>query len=316
MPLDAVFGSLRDKHAIPAGTPDAGAVGLCGAAPVPGHLHFSPGLEFGTPWAFKPDMAAALERALSQPGGIAGPVVLGLDADPYQPVERTLRLTRAVLEVLERFGHPVAIVTRCVGVAGDLDLLRRLASRGLVRVWFAVATLDPALARGLEPRAAAPARRWQAVAALSAAGVPVGVLAAPMIPGLNDAEMERILDAAARAGARRAGYALLRPLSEAQDGLAAWLRQHFPERARHVLALVREHRADALAEERRTRHAFSGPVAYPDALAQRFARTTRRLGLHAHDAPHEALDAADAALPAPPLARAEAPIREAQPSPS
>ena len=307
MPLDAVFGSLRDRHAPSTGAP--GAVGLCGAVPIHGHAHLSPGLGFGTPVAFEPGMAAALEQALSRPGGISGPVVLGLDTDPYQPVERTLRLTRAALEVLERFGHPAAIVTRCVGVAGDLDLLRRLASRGLVRVWFAVATLDPALARVMEPRAAAPARRWQAVEVLSAAGVPVGVLAAPMIPGLNDAEMERILEAAARAGARRAGYALLRPPPEAQDGLAAWLRQHFPERARHVLALVREHRADALAEGRRTPHAFSGPVTHPDALAQRFARATRRLGLHAHDAP-------DADRPAPPPARAEAPIREAQPSPS
>ena len=164
MPLDAVFGSLRDRHAPSTGAP--GAVGLCGAVPIHGHAHLSPGLGFGTPVAFEPGMAAALEQALSRPGGISGPVVLGLDTDPYQPVERTLRLTRAALEVLERFGHPAAIVTRCVGVAGDLDLLRRLASRGLVRVWFAVATLDPALARVMEPRAAAPARRWQAVEVL------------------------------------------------------------------------------------------------------------------------------------------------------
>lgn len=305
MPLDAAFGALRDGHATSTGASTGGAgVGLCGAVPVPGHLDLSAGLEFGTPLAFEPDMVAALERALSRPGDTPRPVVLGLDADPYQPVERTLRLTRAVLEVLERFGHPVTIITRSAGVLGDLEPLRRMASRGLVQVWFAVATLDAALARGLEPRAAAPARRWHATAALAAAGVPVGVLAAPMIPGLNDAEMERILETAARAGARRAGYALLRPPPEAQDGIAAWLRQHFPERARHVLALVREHRAAALAEERRTRHAFSGPVAYPDALAQRFVRATRRLGLQAHTDPaHTASDAAGAA---PPVARADA----------
>lgn len=289
MPLDGVFGALCDGHAIstdvPATTAPVGdGVTLSGARPVHAHLDLSPGLELGTPLAFKPDMAAALERALTQgalsrPDGTPRPVLLGADTDPYQPVERTLRLTRATLDVLERFGHPVSIATRCTGVLRDLDPLKGLASRGAVRVWFPVATLDAALARTMEPRADAPTRRLQAAAALGAAGVPVGVLAAPMIPGLNDAEMERILDAASRAGVRRAGYALLRPPHEAQDRLAAWLREHFPERARQVLALIRETRTAALAEDRRVHHRFSGPTTYPDALTERFVRATRRLGL-------------------------------------
>ena len=283
MPLDAAFGALRDGHDLSADVPGGDGAISCGARLGHAPLDFSPGLELGTPVAFKPDLVAALERALGRPGHPPGPVALGFDTDPYQPVERTRHLARAALEALERFGHPVSIITRSADVLRDLDLLRRLAARGLVRVWFCAATLDPALARTMEPRATAPARRWQAAAALAAAGVPVGVLAAPLIPGLNDAEMERILETAARAGARHAGYALLRPSPEVQDGLAAWVREHFPDRARHVLALIRETRAAALAEDHRTRHRFSGAATYPDVLAQRFARATRRLGFDVHN---------------------------------
>lgn len=308
MPLDGVFGALYDGHTIstdaPTTTAPAGEGATpCGARPIHAHLDLSPGLDFGAPLAFKPDMAAALERALAQgalsrPDGTPQPVLLGADTDPYQPVERTLRLTRATLDVLERFGHPVSIATRSTGVLRDLDPLKGLAARGLVRVWFPIATLDAALARTMEPRADAPTRRLQAAAALGAAGVPVGVLAAPMIPGLNDAEMERILDAASRAGVRQAGYALLRPPHEVQDRLAAWLREHFPERARHVLALIRETRTAALAEDHLTRRRFPGAATYPDALAQRFLRVTRRLGLQGHNT-------LDIGRVAPPVARAE-----------
>ncbi len=250
----------------------------CYARPSHAWLGYSPGLDFETRLTFKPEIASLLERELRRPGYRARPVALGSNTDPYQPVERTQRLTRQVLEVLERFGHPVSIVTKSAGVLRDLDILRRLAERDLVRVWLSVTTLDPALARRMEPRAATPVRRIDTIARLSAAGVPAGVLAAPMIPGLNDAELERILAAAAQAGARTAGYVLLRLPGEIAELFEAWLQQHFPERARHVLALVRQTRAGALYDSRfGYRQRGAGP--YADMLAARFARAARQHGL-------------------------------------
>ena len=177
----------------------------CYARPSHAYLGFSPGLEFETQIVFKPDVAALLERELGKPGYIAQPMALGSNTDPYQPVDRTLRLTRAVLEVLDRFNHPVSIVTKSAGVLRDLDILRRMAARGLVRVWLSITTLDPVLARRMEPRAATPAKRLQTIAALTGAGVPAGVLAAPMIPGLNDMELEAVMEAARAHGAQHAG---------------------------------------------------------------------------------------------------------------
>ena len=250
----------------------------CYARPSHAWLGYSPGLDFETRLTFKPEIASLLERELRRPGYVAKPVALGSNTDPYQPVERTQRLTRQVLEVLERFGHPVSIVTKSAGVLRDLDLLRRLAERNLVRVWLSVTTLDPALARRMEPRAATPARRVETIARLAEAGVPAGVLAAPMIPGLNDAELERILAEAARAGARTAGYVLLRLPGEVAELFEAWLHQHYPERARHVLALVRQTRAGALYDSR-FGHRQRGGGAYADMLAARFARAARQHGL-------------------------------------
>ena len=176
------------------------------------YLGYSPGLDFETKLLFKPDVAELLEKELRKPGYVARTLALGSNTDPYQPVERTLKLTRAVLQVLDRFNHPVSIVTKSAGVLRDLDILQSLAERNLVRVHLSVTTLDAALARVMEPRAATPARRLQAVEALSRAGVPAAVLAAPMIPGLNDAELERILEAAA---ARRRALCRLHPAAPA-----------------------------------------------------------------------------------------------------
>ncbi len=180
--------------------------------------------------------------------------------------------------MLERFGHPVSIVTKSAGVLRDLDILRRLAERNLVRVWLSVTTLDPELARRMEPRAATPARRLATIAQLAAASVPAGVLAAPMIPGLNDAELERILGSAARAGARTAGTVLLRLPLEIAELFEAWLHQHTPDRARHVLALVRQTRAGALNDSR-FGHRQRGVGPYADMLAARFDRAARQHGL-------------------------------------
>ena len=250
----------------------------CYARPTHAYLGYSPGLDFETRLTFKPDVAALLERELSRPGYTPAPLALGSNTDPYQPVERTLRLTRSVLEVLERFGHPVSIVTKSAGVLRDLDILTRMAARGLVRVWLSVTTLDPTLARVMEPRAATPARRLAAIKALAQAGVPVGVLAAPMIPGLNDAELERILAAAAAAGARCAGYVLLRLPLELKQIFEDWLTEHYPARARHVLSLVRQTRSGALYDGSfGTRQVGRG--AYADLLASRFARAARQHGL-------------------------------------
>jgi DNA repair photolyase len=250
----------------------------CFARPSHAYLGYSPGLDFETKLTFKPDVAELLEKELRKPGYVARPIALGSNTDPYQPVERTLKLTRAVLEVMERFGHPVTIVTKSAGVLRDLDVLQRLARRNLVRVYVSVTTLDPALARRMEPRAATPARRLQAIAELTRAGVPAGVLAAPMIPALNDAELEKILEAASRAGASWGGYVMLRLPHELKQIFEDWLQAHFPDRASHVLNLVREARAGALYDARFGQR-FSGTGPYADLLARRFQRAARQWGL-------------------------------------
>jgi DNA repair photolyase len=250
----------------------------CYARPTHAYLGYSPGLDFETKLIFKPDIAELLEKELRKPGYVARTLALGSNTDPYQPVERTLRLTRSVLEVLDRFNHPVGIVTKSAGVLRDLDILTSMAKRNLVRVHLSVTTLDCRLARVMEPRAATPARRLHAVAELTKAGVPSGVLVAPMIPALNDSEMEKIVEAAARAGATHAGYVLLRLPLELRQMFEDWLHTHFPDRARHVLSLVRETRGGKLNDPR-FHHRFSGQGVYADLLMQRFVRVTRQFGL-------------------------------------
>ncbi len=252
----------------------------CYARPSHAWLGLSPGLDFETQLTFKPDVAEQLERELAKPGYVPRPITLGSNTDPYQPVERTLGLTRAVLEVLDHTSHPVSIVTKSAGVLRDLPILARMARRNLVRVWISVTTLDNELARRMEPRAATPQRRLGGLQGLREASVPAGVLAAPMIPGLNDAELERILEAASKAGADYAGYVLLRLPLELQSMFETWLRQHYPQRAKHVLNLVRETRAGALYDSRfGLRQTGTGP--YADLLAQRFNVAIRKFGLRA-----------------------------------
>ncbi|UFN51255.1 PA0069 family radical SAM protein [Roseomonas sp. OT10] len=250
----------------------------CYARPTHAWLGLSPGLDFETRLLFKPEVAALLEKELRKPGYVPRPVALGSNTDPYQPVERTLKLTRSVLEMLERFGHPVTIVTKSAGVLRDLDILTRMAKRNLVNVCLSVTTLDDRLARIMEPRAAAPARRVAAIRALTEAGIPAGVLAAPMIPGVNDAELERILEACRGAGAVRAGYVLLRLPLEIAEMFEAWLHAHLPDRAARVLALVRQTRGGRMYDSGfGTRQVGVGP--YAAALQQRFRLAVRRLGL-------------------------------------
>lgn len=254
----------------------------CYARPSHAYLGYSPGLDFETKLLFKPEIAELLEKELRKPGYVARPIALGSNTDPYQPVERTLKLTRAVLEVMDRFNHPVTIVTKSAGVLRDVDILGSLAKRGLVRVCLSVTTLDPSLARRMEPRAATPARRIQAIAELTRAGIPTGVLAAPMIPALNDAELEKILEAASRAGAGWGGYVLLRLPHEIKQIFSDWLIQHFPDRAKHVLELIRETRAGGLNDAKFGQR-FTGTGVYADMLAKRFARAAKQWGLDKHD---------------------------------
>jgi DNA repair photolyase len=265
----------------------------CYARPTHAYLGYSPGLDFETKLTYKPDVGELLEKELRKPGYVPKTMALGSNTDPYQPVERTLKLTRAVLEVLDRHNHPVGIVTKSSGVLRDLDILASMAKRNLVRVHMSVTTLDARLARVMEPRAATPARRLHAIAELTRAGVPTGVLAAPMIPALNDAEMEKILEAAARAGARHASYVLLRLPHELRTLFETWLHAHFPDRARHVLSLIRQTR-DGTLNDPRFHHRFAGHGVYADLLGRRFARAVRQFGF---DEARTQLDCGQFALP-------------------
>ncbi len=250
----------------------------CYARPTHAYLGYSPGLDFETKLLYKPEAAQLLERELRKRDYVARPIVLGAITDPYQPIERTLKLTRAVLEVLDRFNHPTIIVTKSAGLLRDLDVLRSMAGRNLLRVYISVTTLDPGLARRMEPRAAAPGRRLAAMAELSVAGVPAAVLAAPMIPSLNDSELEGILQAAARAGATHAGYGLLRLPQELGQMFEDWLRLHYPDRARRVLQLIWETRSGALNDSTFGQR-FSGVGAYAELLRLRFDTMARKLRL-------------------------------------
>jgi DNA repair photolyase len=250
----------------------------CFARPSHAYLGFSAGLDFETKIVFKPEAPKLLEKELSRAGYKPSVIVLGSNTDPYQPVERTLALTRGVLEVLERFNNPVGIVTKSAGVLRDADILSRMAKKNLAKVYLSVTTLDPTLARAMEPRAAAPTRRLAAISGLVKAGIPVGVMASPMIPGVNDAELEAILEAAAKAGARSAHTTLVRLSHELGDLFTDWLEKHMPERASHVLSLIRQSR-DGKLNDSAFHTRFVGSGAYVEMLHQRFARAAKQLGL-------------------------------------
>ena len=265
----------------------------CFARPSHAYLGFSAGLDFETKIVFKPEAAKLLEKELSKSSYKPAVIVLGSNTDPYQPVERTLSITRSVLEVLERFGNPVGIVTKSAGVLRDADILSRMAAKGLAKVHISITTLDPVLARALEPRAASPARRLAAVRELREAGIPVGVMASPMIPGVNDAELESILEQAAKAGAQSAHTVLLRLPHELSALFTDWLEKHLPDRAAHVLSLIRQSRTGKLNDaEFHSRFAGSGP--YAEMLHQRFTRAVKQLGLEGGGA---SLDCGQFSLP-------------------
>jgi DNA repair photolyase len=250
----------------------------CYARPSHAYLGLSPGLDFETKIYAKLDAGPLLERELARPGYRCQPIALGSNTDPYQPQERKLGITRAILEVLARCQHPVTIVTKSAAVSRDLDLLAPMAADGLAGVAVSITTLDSALARTLEPRAAAPHRRLEALRAVSAAGVPTTVLVAPIIPGLNDHELEGVLEAAATAGATHAGYVLLRLPHELRELFTAWLKTHAPLRAQHVLTLIRQCRGGRLNDPKFGSR-MRGEGAYAELIGRRFALAKRRYGL-------------------------------------
>jgi DNA repair photolyase len=253
----------------------------CFARPTHAFLGLSPGLDFESKLYMKPDAPELLERELSSPKYKPRVIAIGTNTDPYQPIERRFGIMRRVLEVLERAGHPVGIVTKSHLVARDIDILARMARRNLVRVAISVTTLDAKLARTMEPRAPTPSRRLEALRQLSAAGIPTTVMAAPVIPAINDAEIERILEAGAACGAEAAGYVLLRLPLEVRDLFREWLQANFPDRERHVFALIRQTRDgkdyDASFGQRMT---GSGPYAWM--IGKRFETACSRLGLNVH----------------------------------
>ena len=250
----------------------------CFARPTHAFVGLSPGLDFESRLFSKPEAAARLREQFSQRGYQPQVIALGANTDPYQPVEKELEITRSILEVMEEFRHPVGIVTKSNLVLRDLDLLQALASQNLVHVMVSVTTLDRELARRMEPRAPTPKRRLRAMRSLVEAGVPVGVLASPMIPGLNDSEVESILKSASEAGAHAAGYILIRLPLEVKELFIEWLETHYPTKASHVLNLIRDARTGKLYDPQfGTR--MRGTGRYAEMLEQRFEVARRRFGL-------------------------------------
>ena len=249
----------------------------CYARPTHAYLGLSPGLDFESKLFVKDGAAAQLERELGAPKYRPATIALGANTDPYQPIERQYRVTRSLLEVLARADHPVGIVTKSNLVLRDLDILAPMAAKGLAKVYISVTTLDRDVARKMEPRAPTPGRRLEAIERLAQAGVPVGVMAAPIIPAINDSEIEKILARARQAGAREAGYVMLRLPLELRDLFREWLGVNYPDRLKHTMSLVQSTRGGKDYESQwGKRMAGSGPYAWM--IGRRFEMAAKKLG--------------------------------------
>jgi DNA repair photolyase len=258
----------------------------CYARPNHAYVGLSPGLDFETKLFVKANAAELLEKEFSKPSYKPKTIMLGGVTDIYQPIERGYGVTRALLEVMERWRHPVSLITKSQLVIRDIDILARLAERGLAKAAISVTTLERRISRVMEPRAAAPHRRIETIRALAEAGVPVTVMVAPIVPAINDREIEQILEECAKAGATSAGYVVLRLPLEIKDLFREWLSQHFPDRKTRVMTLVREMRGGFDYDpEWGKRQRGEGP--YAKLIADRFATACRRLGL---DKPRLPLD--------------------------
>ena len=251
----------------------------CYARPSHAYQGLSPGLDFESRLFVKPDAPELLARELSDPSYRPRMIAMGTNTDPYQPIEKKWQVTRRILEVLCDAGHPVGIVTKSALVLRDIDILSEMAKKNLAKVAVSITTLDPKLARAMEPRAASPQRRLATLRTLSNAGIPTAVMAAPIIPAINDSEIERVLDAAAAAGAEGAGYVMLRMPLEIKDLFREWLREHFPDKEKHVISLVRDlHGGKDYDSSWGKRQTGSGPYAW--SIGRRFELACERLGLN------------------------------------
>ncbi|HZH42946.1 MAG TPA: PA0069 family radical SAM protein [Lysobacter sp.] len=249
----------------------------CFARPSHAYLDLSPGLDFETRLFAKTNAAERLLAELARPGYRCSPLALGINTDSYQPIERRYRITRSLIEVLDACSHPFSLITKNAGVVQDIERLASMARRRLVSVYFSVTTLDNRLSARMEPRASAPHARLRAMRQLHEAGVPVGVMVAPVIPMITDRELEHILEAAREHGAAAAGYVLLRLPHELKQVFREWLALHYPERAEHVMSLIQQMRGGKDYDSAFfTRQRGTGPFA--ELIAQRFAKAHRRLG--------------------------------------
>ena len=256
----------------------------CYARPAHAFMGLSPGLDFESKLFFKPQAAALLTQELSKPTYKPRVIHIGGNTDPYQPQEKRLQITRQIIEVMAQFQHPFSIITKSALIARDIDLMAPMAAAGLVRVAVSVTTVDRTLARAMEPRAATPARRLWAVQQLADAGIPVTVMFAPVIPGLNDHEMETVLECAARAGASGASYVALRLPREIKDLFREWLEAERPDRASRVMSLVRQMRGGQDYDVKWfSRMKGEGPIA--ELMAKRFALATKKLSLNTDRTP-------------------------------
>jgi DNA repair photolyase len=253
----------------------------CYARPSHAYLELSPGLDFETKLFAKTNAAEVLREALAKPGYRPSPIALGANTDCYQPIERKYRITRQVLEVLAQCNHPVTLVTKSALVERDLDLLKDLASKNLVKVFVSIGTLDRELARKLEPRAASPQRRLDVLRSLSANNIPCGVMVAALIPALNDKTMEHVLEAAAAAGAQEAAYVIMRLPNELKELFKEWLAKHYPQRAEHVISIVHQMRGGRDNDPRfGTR--MTGTGNFAELIEKRFDLACRRFKLNGH----------------------------------
>jgi DNA repair photolyase len=276
----------------------------CYARPSHAYLGLSPGLDFESRLQAKPDAPDILRRELAKPGYRCAPIALGMNTDAYQPIEREYRITRGILEVLAETRHPVTMVTKSALVERDIDLLASMAAQRLTSIYVTITTLDRSIARRLEPRAAAPERRLETIRRLAEAGIPTGVMVAPVIPALTDHDMERILELAAAAGGSGAGYVLLRLPYEIAPLFEEWLQRHYPLKAEHVLSLIRQSRGgkayDATFHTR-----MKGEGLFAELIARRFKLACERLGLNRS---RNTLDCSLFTPPAPPSSSPQLPL--------
>src|SRR5438445_1881048 len=255
----------------------------CYARPSHAYLELSPGLDFETKLFAKINAAELLRAELSKPGYAPSPIAIGANTDCYQPIERKFRITRQIVEILAECEHPFTMVTKSALVERDLDLLAPMAKKNLVKVFVSIASLDRTLARKLEPRAASPQRRMDVLRNLAQAGVPCGVMVAALIPGLNDKTLEEVLEGAAAAGAAEAAYVIMRLPNELKELFKEWLAAHYPERAGHVISIVRQMRGGR-DNDPRFGSRMTGTGLFAELIEKRFDIACRRFGLNGHGA--------------------------------